>query len=327
MTVRTTARNARTVVRLATYVPRKALGLGLRHGVRRVVTLPDIASVPEGRMVDLPGRGRCFVADVPGPSPDAPTIVLLHGLGTTAYLSWFTVLAELSQQYRVVTFDLRWHGRGIHGDRFRLADCADDTAAVLHHLGIDDAVIAGYSLGGAVAQEMWRRHPDRVAGLVLCSTSGNWKHERRERMFFPVLGMAMHPLSRVARSRVERRARSLPELPSFDTRDLHSWGLAELRSTSGWSMPEVLGELGRFDSAGWIGNIDVPTAVLVTQRDGAIPAERQRALAASIPGAIVLEAPGGHASLFLDHQRWLPLFLDAAASVTDRLPTRGQLAG
>ena len=126
-------------------------------------------------MVDLPGRGRTFVIDVPGPTPDAPAVVLLHALGCTAHLSWALALGELSQHHRVITLDQRWHGRGIRSPRFRFADCADDVAAVMDELGVERAVIAGYSMGGAIAQLMWRQHPERVAGLVLCSTARNYR--------------------------------------------------------------------------------------------------------------------------------------------------------
>lgn len=303
------------------------VGCTVGWGVSRLVDLPEVPAVPEGRRVDLPGRGSCYVVDVAGPTADAPTVVLLHGLATTAHLSWFTALGPLAEHYRVVALDLRWHGRGIHGDRFRVADCADDVAAVLDELGIDTAVMAGYSLGGAVAQETWRRHRERVSGLVLCSTSACWRDARREAFFFSGLGLAMVPLSRVARGRVARRAGSLPDVPSLDSSNLTTWGLAELRSTSTWTLPEVMSELGRFDSRGWLADVDVPTAVLVTARDGAIPAERQRTMGAAIPDAVVLEAPGGHASIFLDHARWVPLLLDAVASVADRLPASGRLAG
>jgi hypothetical protein len=87
-------------------------------------------------------------------------------------------------------------------------------------------------------------------------------------------------------------------------------------------MPEVLGELGRFNSAPWVGEVDVPTAVVVTVRDKATPARRQRALAAAIPGAEVREAPGGHASVVMDHAGWFPVFLEAVADVTARTPAR-----
>ncbi len=183
--------------------------------------------------------------------------------------------------------------------------------------------MAGYSLGGAVAQELWHRHPERVSGLVLCSTTRRWKVHRGEQFFFPVLGMAMAPLSRTALASVNRRADALPETPSVDSADLTRWGFAEWRSTSAWSMPEVLAELGRFDSSPWIGGVDVPAAMVVTTKDAAVPAERQHALAEAI-GATVFEAPGGHTSLFVDSRSWLPLFLQAVANVTDRLPDHRQ---
>lgn len=277
-------------------------------------------------MLDIPGRGRTFVIDVPGPTPTAPTIVLLHALGCTAYLSWAMSIGELSRTYRVVTMDQRWHGRGIRSPRFRFADCADDVAAVLDELGVERAVVAGYSMGGAVAQLMWRQHPERVAGLVLCSTARNYRGASRERLFFPVLTAAMHPLSSHALTRVERVAAGLPETPSMEIADPASWGRAEFRSTSAWSMPEVLGELGRFNSADWVGGIDVPTAVVVTTSDRTIPERRQRRLAAAIEGATVHEAPGGHASIVLGAATWVPVFLGAVTDVVDRSVAESRIA-
>lgn len=310
-----------TSVRLGTAGTRRAA----RLLVRRAVKLPPVEAVPEGRMVDL-ADGRTFVVDVPGPRPDAPTIVLLHALGCTAYLTWFGVLGELSKTHRVIALDLRWHGRGIKSPRFRIADCADDVAGVLDALDVDAAVVAGYSLGGAVAQELWHRHPEQVSGLVLASTARNLRGHVGEKMFFPVMTLAMHPLSRVALRKVEGVAQALPDLPTIEVGDGVDWGRGEFRSTSAWSMPEVLGELGRFNSAPWIGDVDVPAAVVVTAKDKAIPTRRQHRLAASIPGAHEYVAPGGHASIVLDHERWLPVFLEAVADVTGRVPAPRRMA-
>lgn len=315
---RRTQQQATTVVRTAlasgAWAGRKVAGAGARR------LLPQSTSdrIPDGRLLDLPGRGRTFVIDVPGPTPTAPTVVLLHALGCTAYLSWAMTIGELSHSYRVVTLDQRWHGRGIRSPRFRFRDCADDVAAVMDELGVERAVVAGYSMGGAVAQLMWRQHPERVAGLVLCSTARNYRGASRERLFFPILTAAMHPLSGHALTRVERLAATLPEVPTMEITDPASWGRGELRSTSAWSMPEVLGELGRFNSAAWIGEVDVPTAVVVTTSDHTIPERRQRRLAASIEGATVHEAPGGHASIVLGVTAWLPVFLGAVADVVER---------
>jgi 3-oxoadipate enol-lactonase len=316
----------RTAVRLALAPSIWAVRTAASAGARRVLPKPAFDRIPDGRMVELPGRGSTFVIDVPGPTPTAPTVVLLHALGCTAYLSWAMSIGELSRTYRVITLDQRWHGRGIRSARFRFSDCADDVAALMDALGVERAVIAGYSMGGAVAQLMWRQHAERVSGLVLCSTARNYRGASRERLFFPILTAAMHPLSGHALTRVERLASTLPEVPSLEVDDPASWGRSEFRSTSAWSMPEVLGELGRFNSAAWIGGVDVPTAVVVTTSDHTIPERRQRRLASAIDGATVHEAPGGHASIVLGASTWVPVFLEAVADVVGRTRDEESLA-
>ena len=294
-------------------------------GARRTLPPPMVDRLLQGRMVELPGRGRTFVIDEPGPTPDAPVVVLLHALGTTAHLSWALAFTELSRTHRVITLDQRWHGRGIRSPRFTFADCADDVAALLDELGVARAVVAGYSMGGAIAQLVWRHHPDRVAGLVLCSTARNFRGLTREKLFFPVLTAVTQTMAGHALTRVEQLAATLPETPSMDRSDPAAWGRSEFRSTSAWTFPEVLGELGRFNSASWVGEIDVPTAVVVTEKDHTIPQRRQRRLAASIEGASLYTAPGGHASIVLGSRSWLPVFRAALAEVTRRadLPEGG----
>ena len=80
--------------------------------------------------------------------------------------------ARRADAHRVVAPDHRSHGRGLRPDApFSIDDCADDAAALLGTLGIDRAVAVGYSMGGSVALALARRHPDKVAGLVLAATA------------------------------------------------------------------------------------------------------------------------------------------------------------
>ena len=313
-----------SIGRFSAKAGRKSARFGGRVLVRvlRAATdeaMPDLAVPPGARALDLPDRGTTHVLDIPGPTPDAPVLLLMHGIATTGPLTWFSVLAELSERYRVVTFDQRWHGRGIRSEDFTLDDCADDGIAVLDALGIDRAVVVGYSMGGASAQVLWHRHPERVAGLVLCSTSARWQGHLGERVFFLMLRMANVGLLSVAADKVRIHAEALP-LPAEDAAEagLRAWCMSELRSTSLWALPVVMSELGRFDATAWIGEVQVPTGVLITAKDHAIPTERQRQLAARIPGAIVRESPGGHASLVFDLERWKPVFLDLVDEVVER---------
>ena len=127
--------------------------------------------MPVGRRVLLPGRGTTFVREIEGP-PGAPTVVLLHGFMASAGLNWFRAFEELGKEFHVLAPDLRGHARGLRSRRHvRLADCADDLAVMLDQLGTGPVIAAGYSMGGPVAQLLWRRHPERVNGLVFCATS------------------------------------------------------------------------------------------------------------------------------------------------------------
>ena len=53
---------------------------------------------------------------------------------------------------------------------FRLEDCADDVVALADELGVRSFIPVGYSMGGPIAQLVWKRHPSRVEGMVLCAT-------------------------------------------------------------------------------------------------------------------------------------------------------------
>ncbi|HET7531410.1 MAG TPA: alpha/beta hydrolase [Mycobacteriales bacterium] len=277
--------------------------------------------LPAPRPLELPGRGRTCVIDAPGPE-GAPVVILLHALATTAALSWYPSIAALAEHYRVIAFDQRWHGRGIQAEEFRLADCADDVVAVADALGVDKFMVVGYSMGGAIAQLTWKRHRQRVEGLVLAATARNYRGKATERLWFAMTTTAMARWSERARVGMLKVASALRDEPDGLTSDadrVAPWAMAEFRSTSMWSVFAALDEVGRFDSATWIRQVDVPTSVIVATRDRFIPTRRQRRLAASIPGAMTYDVDGNHAALVLGAEEFVPVLVAACRSVTRRL--------
>jgi pimeloyl-ACP methyl ester carboxylesterase len=284
-------------------------------------------------MVELPGRGSTYVTDTPGPAPDSPTIVLLHALGCTGLLTWFAAIEPLSRRFRVVTLDLRWHGRGIQSEEFSLVDCADDVGALIEVLGLDEVVVAGYSMGSIVAQRVWRQHPEQVSGLVLCATTDRFQMTLAERAFFTGMGATMLGLRTVARSRTAVHAsRAAARALDLEPRDIEEWAMAELRSTSPWAVAQAVAALGRHHSRPWLGDIDVPTAVVVNRRDRVIRPARQLAVARVIPGATIHDIDAGHAACGLEAETFVPALVEAAATVNARLraarsPARGSSAG
>ncbi len=249
--------------------------------------------------------------EVTGP-PGAPTLILLHGLSATGGLNWMHCFAPLGRRYRVVAVDNRGHGRGIRTGRFRLADCADDVAALAEELGIDRYIPVGYSMGGPIAQLMARDHTDVLAGVVLCATAREWQDPGMKTLWNGMaalrLGLNLFP---EATWRLGLRAGGFPDSSTT------TWVAAELSRGSGRDIAEAGRELGRYDSRSWIRNLGVPAAVVLTQRDTAVPPRKQRELAESL-NAPVFEVDGDHAAVTVKHELFNPALLEALASVRDR---------
>ncbi len=104
---------------------------------------------------------------------DGPPVVLVHGTRMSRTM-WHPVLTHLATTHRCAAVDLPGHG-DLADVPFTLADAADrvaaHAAALARETGRADATIVGLSLGGYVAIEAARRHPDVVAGLVLAGCS------------------------------------------------------------------------------------------------------------------------------------------------------------
>ncbi len=228
--------------------------------------------LPPGRTVLVPGRGEFFLRDSGG---DGQPVLLVHGWMFPSDLNWLRCYRPLrAAGYRVLAMDLRGHGRGLRsGAPFRLADCADDAAGVLSALGLPPALVVGYSMGGPVTQLLAQRHPDRVAGLVLCATALDW-NDPRQKVFWRTMGGLRLVLGLFPRASWSAGMR-LAGAPSSQS----NWVASELSRGSARDLAEAGRELGRFDSSSWVANLPQSAAVLVMTRDRLVPPAKQRALA------------------------------------------------
>lgn len=267
--------------------------------------------LPPGRRVELPGRGTTFVRELPGP-PDAPTVVLLHGWTASADLNWFACYEALGRRYRVVAVDHRGHGRGLRSRRrFRLADCADDVAAVCEVLGIERAVPVGYSMGGPIALLTWHRHRALVDGLVLCATAPHFRTDGPEARLFSLLPL-LAGAARFTPGPVRQAVASRLLGRRLDDDPFGRWARDEIARADPAAVAEAGASLGRFDARPWLAEVDVPTAVVVTTRDRVVGPDRQRLLAERIPGARRIDVPADHDAC-VTSGRFVPALLDAVA--------------
>jgi pimeloyl-ACP methyl ester carboxylesterase len=233
-------------------------------------------------------------------------VLLCDGIGCDGYV-WRYLRADLADR-----FGLHPHYRG-HGRtapprdpaRVTIEDLADDVACVLDDALVERAVLIGHSMGVQVALETYRRHADRVAGLVLvCGASSHplrtFRGSAALEEILPVVQKWIRRvpgvINRVTRtllptrlayevaSRLEIR-RELVEPADFMP---YLEGMARIDARLFVAM---LSAAGQHSADDLLPSISVPTLVVAGARDGFTPPERSRAMAAAIPGAELLEIP------------------------------------
>jgi len=263
--------------------------------------------------IELEGSGSCVVRDIEGPS-GAPTLLLLHGWGATARMNWGPCFEPLSRHFRVLAVDHRGHGRGLRTTRFDLAECADDAIEIAEALSCDSVIAVGWSMGGPIASLAWRRHPERVGGLVLCATGRHFVPRRVARAAVPAMrGLARLAPSVAVAGLIQRSVARAGE-PRTKARFVR-----EYRNHDPAALIDAFDALSAYSAHDWIGEVDIPTACVVTTRDGIVPPERQRRLAAAIPGSTVFEVEGDHSACVAAPERFVPALTSACLDVAGRI--------
>lgn len=224
---------------------------------------------------------------------DAPTIVLIRGLGTQL-IEWPKALLEgfVRNGFRVVVFDNRDAGLSTEmadGDQpYRLEDMANDVVGLMDHLRVGQAHIFGISMGGMIAQHVAIGHTHRVRALVsVMSSTGNPKlplpsPEMRARLVENadttealvelnaenrvVFGSPGYPESREVRLTAARRAQARSFRPAGVARQMRA----------------VIADGSRVER---LQALRVPALVIHGADDPLIPVAAGRDTAATIPGA------------------------------------------
>lgn len=234
-------------------------------------------------------RGLMMRISVEG---DGPPLLLINGLGANIEL-WQPLRAELWGR-TTIAFDAPGVGRSpLPARPLRIPDLADALEELVSGLGYDSVDVLGYSLGGAVAQEFARRHPQRVRRLVLAATIPGVGSLQSPRMLFDLLALAV-------RRDTPARSAAAARLVGGETvrdPDVQAWVQAAHRSQpvsrAGLTQQAVM--MAGWSSVGWLQRLTAPTLVLVGQRDPLVPAVNSRIFSSRIPDCRRSIIPrGGH---------------------------------
>ena len=228
-----------------------------------------------------------------------PAVLLLHAF-PLARSMWEPQVEALATTHRVVRFDARGFGGSQLDDvaPLTMERIADDGASLLDQLWIDRAVVHGCSMGGYAALAFARRHPGRLAGLVLQDTraAADTAEVRATRA-----ALAARVLDEGAKAVVDALLPKLLGQTSHRERPPLVATLKErILATSPRAVANALyGLAARADSRAMLPGISVPTLVLVGEEDVLTPPDEARAMASAIPGARLELVPrAGHLANF-----------------------------
>ncbi len=111
---------------------------------------------------------------------DGPPVLLTHGYSASCRM-WDPQVEALSRDHILITWDIRGHGRSdspYDDDAYGEAQTVDDMLALLDHLGLEQAVIGGLSLGGYMSLAFHLRHPGRVRALLIIDCGPGYKSDQ-----------------------------------------------------------------------------------------------------------------------------------------------------
>jgi pimeloyl-ACP methyl ester carboxylesterase len=227
---------------------------------------------------------------------DGPPLLLLHGFVGDGRATWRHQIDGLSDAFTVIAWDAPGAGRSSDPpEYFRMPDYADCLAGFVDALGFPHAHVAGLSFGGALALELYRRHPAVPRTLVLAGAYAGWPgslpREAAEQRLQQSLQFSDLPAAQFVAAMVasmfsesappERVAEFVASVSRF-----HPAGFrAMARSTAEADLRDVLAR------------IDVPTLLLYGDKDVRAPLYVGEALHLAIPASRLVVLPGvGHVS-------------------------------
>ncbi|MGH8461067.1 MAG: alpha/beta fold hydrolase [Stenotrophobium sp.] len=233
---------------------------------------------------------RLYFEDTGG---NGPVIVFSHGL-LMDHEMFAPQVAALRDRYRVITWDERGHGltAGSTLEPFSYYDSANDLAALLQHLGIKRAILAGMSQGGYLSLRCALTHPEIVRALVLIDTQAMPEDPAKMPAYKQMLdAWAAHGLSAQISTIIEQIILGTGWAGSALWKE--KWKHVQPHNLIGCF--HTLGN--RDDISSKLAQIKVPALVIHGEKDMAITLDRARALANGLPHAELAVIPGaGHAA-------------------------------
>jgi len=209
---------------------------------------------------------------------------------------WAPQVSALVERCRCIAPDFRGFGETAAQGPYTMAQYADDLAALLDHLRIDQVVLVGCSMGGYAAFAFWSRHATRVRALVLADTRPGADSDEARGLRRQLIELTRaEGATAVANLQVAKLVGKTTREKQPDTYDGVHRMMAQAKPDAIVGALEAM--MSRPDSTPLLATITVPTLIVVGEEDTLTPVAESRAMHSHIPGSrLEIVAAAGHLS-------------------------------
>lgn len=224
-------------------------------------------------------------------------LVCIHGVGS--YLeAWSGVVERLKDRFTILTFDLRGHGRsGRVTGRYEIDDFVAETLSLADRVGFSTFNLAGFSLGGLIAQRLALTHLARLRRLILLSTVAGRTPEERARVLSRLAALQ-------AGTPADHHQASLSRWLTEAFQESHPETIAWLRARDAENDPDCYASayrvLAETDFGGFLDQIRCPTLIATGEDDVGSNPRMARYMHERIPGSRLAILPGLRHSILIE---------------------------
>ena len=245
--------------------------------------MPEFVA-PDGLTISYTSEGSGF------------PLVLVHGVGADKE-SWDEIATRLAQRYRIVRADLRGHGASGRMTRCSIDDFLADLDALADTLGLERFHLAGFSLGGLIAQHYAVRRPDRVERLALLATVAQRTDEERTRVRERAGILAREGIAAVTGAAADRWFTQAFKAAHPERVSLR---LKQLQANDHASYTAAYRVFAEADSGLDFGAITAPTLIVTGEHDQGSSPRMARLLHEAIAGSRLIILPELRHSLLIE---------------------------
>lgn len=228
---------------------------------------------------------------------DGEPLILIHGIGASRH-SWDGLIRHLRGEYRVVSYDLRGHGRSpLPSPPYTLDDLVGDLERLRADLGIERAHFAGHSLGGMIGPAYARRYPERVLSLGLYSTAAFRTADDSAKVRGVVAAMRAKGIAPVLETLKDRwfTPQFAQASPEVITRRMQ-----QVIDTDPQVFLSVFDIYAETDMGPWLHEIAHPCLVLTGEHDGGCNPRLNTLIAQALPDSELVVLPGLRHAILLE---------------------------